>query len=584
MRPGTDRMRTIACQVSAFFSRDYSILQIAGGATILMAILHPRSFFYPAYYDTLMGYLHEAVWLARNNFDYPTLLELKSYFDGGPRVVVLSVWPGLQAFLIRIARGDPSWYLPIGHLGNLVAAGVMIGCVWDILRREANRTAAWLGAAFLFSLPVWQAQALLINIDVCCYALAYAAMALALRFRILPAACLMLLAVWVKESAFLLALLLGGGLLFRISKPKEVAVFTVPLVAIVAYACYILLNTRLLSYNAYTHPMVFSFDRLDEPWRYRQQLTILWNRSPELVGLLALGGMGSLAWIFSIGRSLPPHRLLSAWNRRHELAVPIMSLAGIIVIVVLMAGFDVYLPRYTLVIAPLAGMGLAGGLARTPPRFRAVAIAAILLFFAAGQYGALARHLSRGGWPSGQYGTLKDHFQQEVERNYGHILERSLEFKADIELKKRAAEYVTRNFPDKIVVTTRPMVHALRLPELGYVRAPHPNVMSYVLRLLEWDGVDYYWEYIRRHHDSHRPEDFVWVYERNSYPPIRPDWNATKTLKEFEADGNRIVVFSFTRWPREQELLAPDYVEAPDPAAESHDASAGEVTAPTSMR
>lgn len=538
------------------------MLLVGFGAALVLLVWHPMCLAYPAYWDTALGCLHEATWLARHNFDFIGLTAQAPYNAGGPRVYLLTLWPALHALLLK-TFGSGRAFLAVAHLINLTAAGLAIGAVWEILRRSAGTTAAWIGALALATLPLWQTQAALINMDMPTFALAYLGIAMALRNRPLPAALLLLAAESSKRSATLLALLLLGGLVLRLRRPRDGWLI---LAAIMPLLLHLLMS---VIYRSLSNPMAgdgFGFvpGWLLERWRYRHTLTILWNRSPEAALLLALGLLGSLTWILSIWGKSKRRWIQKLWETRHEAAVPLVCIAGITAIILFCAGYHIFPPRYTLIVQPLAAIGLAGGLVQLPkwPRYGiAILVAA---FFIAGQHGAFARHLSQGGIFSGQLGSMTEHLPTEHLHNDGYILERSFEFTDDLHLQMKAARELPARYPGKIFVTSWPLVHALRLPELGYVSQP-AQVMTSHRPALAWDSVDSYWTFIEKNRDNYVPGDFIWIWQPNTFSRPEPDWSACTVLEEIRIGNHWMRVFRYDAWPiaqtpeKQQDETAPDH-------------------------
>ena len=516
-------------------------------ALILLA-LHPGCLFFPAYWDTALGCLHEATWLARHHFDFAALAHEAPYNAGGPRIYLLTLWPSLHALLLN-TLGPGRAFLCVAHLITLLSCATVLGSVWAILRRRAGAEAAWIGTLVLWSLPPWQTQSVLINMDMPALALAYAGVALALHDRPWCATLSLLLAMCVKVSAAVPALLLGGGLLLQIRGARQIP-------WLLASAAPLALNKLMgLAYARMPLPLVgdghgFVAQSLLLPWRYRYCILLLWNRCPEVVLLMGAGALGSLGWLAALWREKRAPGWRAAWEARAKSALPLMCLAAVAATAMFCAAFDIFPPRYALVTAPFAAMGFAGGVSRLRVTARRGLTAAMAVSLLAGMRGAPAHALSGGAPFSGQEGAMRQFLRFEEAGNDGHILERSFEFQEDLRLQMRAARELPARFPGKIIVTSWPLVHALRLPELGYVETPHA-VMTTTRPALAWDGVENYWSYIREHKSEHRPDDFIWVWQPSVFAGPEPDRRNAVVLEELREGPHRLLVFRYDEWPAE---------------------------------
>jgi 4-amino-4-deoxy-L-arabinose transferase-like glycosyltransferase len=336
--------------------------------------------------------------------------------------------PGLMAFLAGFWRVF-GYSIPGTRVAMLLIAA--LGALWTFLLaielgRGTPGAPAFTAVAFLCACPLFFAQSMLAQLDM--PAMAFTALALLLflqdRFRIAALACIVL--VLVKETGLVAPALFAGWLVYE-RRVREALWFALPAVAL---ACWLVVlkrgtghwfgNSEFTQYNLFypLHPVRLAFALLRRGY-------YLFVGSGHFVGTAVL------VWAFP---RMPVFR-----ERAWRVAA---AFVGLHVLTVSALGGAV-LERYLLPALPVVYAAFAVGLRVLLPRWRWVAMAALLGCLACANF---------------------------VNPVYPFPFENNLAFVAFVDLEQRAATAV-EDYPG-VVATTFPMRDTFRRAEFGYVNRP----------------------------------------------------------------------------------------------------------------
>ena len=123
--------------------------------------------FFPPYGDAIGGPFAEAIWLARNSFDYVGLSHQPGYIQGGPKVYLFSLYPTFLAVLIKLIPAVPV-FLVVNHLIVFSLAAGTLALFRSLLLKIFDPVVALLTSILFLSLPLFQSQAEAINMEMFC--------------------------------------------------------------------------------------------------------------------------------------------------------------------------------------------------------------------------------------------------------------------------------------------------------------------------------------------------------------------------------------------------------------------------------
>jgi len=154
----------------------------------------------PPVWDGAMSVYPAAIELAETNFDFPRLLAMPTYAEGGPNTHVTSPWTILVAGLIPLT-GSLSNALPILHLISFALAALTIAATYRLIAHSTPGLVAVLGALSALIFPPMLVQTADIYLDLPMACLGIWSLVFLLDRKFVLASGFTTLAVWIKPLA-----------------------------------------------------------------------------------------------------------------------------------------------------------------------------------------------------------------------------------------------------------------------------------------------------------------------------------------------------------------------------------------------
>lgn len=182
--------------------RDAFLLGTACFVILLMARGHVLT--QPPTWDGAMGMTPAALTLATSGFDIPRLLDLPTYYEGGPNTHALSLVTLATAVAIALA-GDYASALPILHIASFIATGALVAGVYLLVVASTEwRLAGLLAASLTVLYPPTLVQASDVYLDLPLAAVMVWAVVFAVADRRLLATLAASIAIWIKPTGVVL--------------------------------------------------------------------------------------------------------------------------------------------------------------------------------------------------------------------------------------------------------------------------------------------------------------------------------------------------------------------------------------------
>ncbi len=121
--------------------------------------------FFPPYGDSVSGPFVEAMWLARNHFDYLRLSQETLFIRGGPKVYLISIYPTFIAVFMKLIP-NTKVFLAINHLFIFAMSAIVFAIFREVVRRLYDAKMAILLTFFFLSLPLVQSQIEQLNMEI----------------------------------------------------------------------------------------------------------------------------------------------------------------------------------------------------------------------------------------------------------------------------------------------------------------------------------------------------------------------------------------------------------------------------------
>ena len=406
---------------------------------------------FPAYGDAIGGPFAEAVWLKRHNFDYAGLFHQAGYAAGGPKVYFFTIYPTLLALLMKLIPSTET-FLIVSHLIVFAISSLIVSILREILLKMFPKDFALLVPLVLLSLPLFQSQTEAINMEI-------------------PTA------LFMSLSSFAL---------------MEKKIHRAGIMAIMAV---LVKGTGVISCCAFFLVGLLLFFSKGE---FRFNLKILfWMIALCVVGFFIV----AVKFIFHDQHVTLGHvKFWSGWVSMDDINVDNYYLVSLFLFICfylksrfnLKRGKKESFPRFNywyeaFVMFVFAGMWfvLFLNFETVNPRYR-IHIYPFLIFCVFCVYGMLVQHggLRRLGilcalgvvlWSS--YGF----FQHPMEDNDHVQLERSLEYRNDLEVNRRMVKTLEEKYADNLIAGHFIIAQLIAIPELGYVKKKL-DVMIYGFR------------------------------------------------------------------------------------------------------
>jgi hypothetical protein len=390
-----------------------------GFATLLVA-LHVPFLRMPFHWDEMGQFV-------------PAALDL--YRDGAwvPHSTLANVHPpGLMAVLALVWRGFGYSIMSARLTMLAIAAGGALGAFLLAIRlsREASRqyqgAPAFAAVMLLIAAPIFEAQSMLVLLDLPAMTLTAFALLLFLKGRYAACAAVATALVLVKETAITTPLFFAAWLCFKDQRRRQAAYFTVPVIALGAWMAVLHHATGYWLGNA-------EFGRF--------------NVTEALAPMHVAGAVVRRAWFlfFADGHFIGTLALILGWRVLHGRDWNIaLGVAGAQVLVVTLLG-GAGLERYLLPVLPIFYAAVAAAALVYPVRLRWLLHGAMLAALLAGWY-----------WNP----------------PYPFPFENNLSVAEFTALQKDAANYLEAYAPGRRIASVWPFTDAILHPDFGYVERP----------------------------------------------------------------------------------------------------------------
>lgn len=395
--------------------------------------------FYPPYGDAIGGPFAEGIWLYQHGFNYGELFRQPNFTVGGPKVYFFSLYPGFLALTLKLIPWT-KLFLAFHHLLTFALTAGIAAFYRQIARKSFEPVLSILSALVLLALPLFQSQSEAINMEIpvaffaigCAYYLAdrrlgwgvlWACLASAIK-GIGVVACLGAIVVLIYE-------IIRAGDLKRKLQCAVLALVPASMAVFIVGAKFFFRDTHVQQ----------GLVQLEAGWP---------SIHKEFIFYLFLSACAVIIWR-TAGE-------IKQGEKRDYLTPVIMTVfaAGWFLLFV---NFFAVSPRYRVTLYPflIFSVVLASVLVLKWTMIHRV-LALIVL--------GLACYSSYGIF----YGSTPD--------NDHVLLERSLEYRNDLELNRRLVNLAEERYYDQMIVAPFTIAQALAMPELGYVHKKL-NVMIY---------------------------------------------------------------------------------------------------------
>ena len=441
-------------EIDAWFER-WTPRGVFLGTLLAFVALRPAALLDPPYWDALLGAFPQAIWSADHGLSPSLLLrEGGAYPKGGVSVYPFSVYPWTVALLWALHVPREVVFVAF-HLVSLASAALVLACVHALARpRLGARSAAWCAVA-LGCWPPFQSLACQMNMDMLLAACGAAAVLALVEGRLGASWLWTLVALLVKPTG---VILVGA----------QMSTSTLALLAPRAFG-FSPSARRGHGLALGGHALLAALFLL--------QLRVLQSVGKTPLCIEWFAGFAPLAtsriWYvpeFGLATALALPLLVVALARSRSVGLAASETASACFVVVFIAfygQFTILLPRYFLQAAPflMLFLGAACTWSRVCCRRLHLILAAFALFGAVNSRGIL--------YPAPVANDPDPIDGRPYLASNGHLLERSLEYRDDIELARRVARALDRFDRDLTVFVAHwPFEQLLSEPRLGYVDRP----------------------------------------------------------------------------------------------------------------
>jgi hypothetical protein len=410
---------------------------------------HANSLFDPPYWDALSGAFTQAHWQATHSFSpFYLLADTPNFNDGGACVYPFSVYPMIVGAFERFGVGVAATFC-VMHLVSLAAGAGMLAATYRLARRACGGGLALLATIAVATLPLFRAVVSQMNMDVllgACTVLAFLAIEeRRCRAAVSWSACALL----VKPTGIIVVVALFGMLLLRRLRPGwfetsalERQTLTRSLAALAGLFVLFCAELATIAHFGKSPPGV-SFLGGAVPFLAKR----LWTLPEFGLALLAL----ALALPFVVRRV----------RRRQAATIEIDGLVFAVAFVGFYCQYENVLPRYFAQAFPIVLVALVA--TASGVLSRGVVAGALVLFAA---FGLLNAHGRFHPMKLADWSVPGD--PRPLVTNDGWLLERSLEYRDDLDLNRSIAA-ACEALRDNTIVAGWPILQLLGLPRLGYV-------------------------------------------------------------------------------------------------------------------
>jgi hypothetical protein len=435
---------------SLVFLKKTGTLTFGLAVFIFLLITKLEVLFFPPWGDHVGGSLEEAVWLARNNFNYIELFHQPGSIYGGPKYFLFSIYPGVVAFLMKVCP-TPQIFIMVAHLITFAFAAIMVALLREILLKLFDETTALFTSLFLLALPLYQTMIEMINMDMTSTFFAFLSAYFLIQKRLGFATFLAIVAVWVKGSgaASCGAIFITCLGLFFFSKEFQFKPKLIVYGILVLFMAFlqVYLRSKFVHTVDMHHNSVKFLCGLPH-FMGHQYLTHFF--------FFSLLGIAVLYWKEKVD--------LAQFFNKHYIALVMFIQA--LCWFLLHLNVSVMGPRYKLTLAPFLLFSVVYAYAvifKNKTFIKISLVAAIIISF-----------FSVYGFLEGE--RVDSHYYA-----YGP-LERSLEYRNDMKLHMKLVKEFQTNFPGFTIGAPHVTAQMLAFPEYGYVKEPL-NVLMYGMNI-----------------------------------------------------------------------------------------------------
>lgn len=405
--------------------------------------------FFPPYGDSLIGPFSDAIWLARNSFDYLQYWTLPTFTTGGPKVYPESIYPSLLALLIKMTP-SPTFFLITVHSITFLLAAFLISFYRNILLKFFNREIAIFGTILLLSLPLFQSMSELINMEMGCTLFAVLSVYFLLERQVPQASLAAVGSLLMKApGGITCAAVLIGSILIYFREEKDDRK----------------LRTLLWGVLTFLFALLMALARSHIIGKQ-----VIYNKVSLFIGLsnvlsqsiLTLYLTACLLFLLTLLFQLRQMKKFKAIVRKHTDSLIIFAIAGLWFL--LYMNFSVLIHRYMLLLSPFLIFCLMYTLIpiiknRSASQFILLILILASLVFSHGFMYIRQKEVIEYGFPT---------------------FERSLEYRNDLKLHIKAARHIEEHYANERIGAPLFMAQAMNFKEVGYV-TKNLDVMSYAM-------------------------------------------------------------------------------------------------------
>lgn len=390
-----------------------------------------------------------------------------SYF-GGPKVYTTSIYPLVQAFLMKFSPSIPSFLL-INHLAETAMSAGYVVILFALLKRILRPLNAFLLTAVFFTYPMFHSMAATINMDLPVGFFSLLAVWLYMKKQNSWMLAALVVAILIKQTAGIAVIAIAILSVLQISKRtdiKWILLLLIPLVIACANPIVGLIEPKELCGSEST--LIVS-DWLLNPKTIFDRVKTLFDFVPDQTVVLMLFFCISIVYgivvLVHVARKVSLKSIrsiadLQTFVGQRELGL--LCAALIIGFTLLYYSISIILPRYTIWVFPYV-LILTAVLFR---RVQMVLTIASVIFIG-------CNIINHTGYLYRLHTMNFNRLQQPHNlHGFAMYLERSMEFKDDMILNQKMVAFAEDQLQECDIITCWPYTHMLAAPEFGYVKKP----------------------------------------------------------------------------------------------------------------
>lgn len=435
-----------------FYLKKVNIKIFALAVFLYFLVTKIEVLFFPPYGDSIVTAFAEAIWLARHSFDYIGLANQPTYFLGGPKIYLFSIYPTYQAILIKLIP-NVKFFLLINHLITFALGASIAALFRNILLKLFNEKIALLISILFLSLPLVQSMVEAINMAIPVLFFSMISINYLVKKNIRMASIMVIIASLVKGYAVTICLSISIVSIFLFLWGEKEYRFKWKTLFWGLLSILVLAMKAFVPFLLFKESVEMERIRLFYGWRNH----LMWYRPLYFY----LGTLLACVVFFIKEKINNPHKF--AISMRHfvqQYYIPLIFFVGAGTWLFVFLHTYAFTGRYTLLLTPFTlfcGF-FAFQLFIKSEKFLQWSLISLIIFSFLCSYGLL--------YPS------------EITDTYFVAFERSLEYRKDIKVNLRLARKIENRFHNFTIGAPFCLAQLLALPELGYVRK-NLDVMIY---------------------------------------------------------------------------------------------------------